>query len=718
MKSAIALLFILGPLSLFAQVRHVVFDLDSTLVQGIPGSKRSLVQQTDVFQVNDGRSYTYVVRPHALEVIERLVANDNFIVHIASDLPQSRTDMILSTLQIYSTPLSSVIRNSLGSVIYAKSVDLKKITTDTDSTVYITSKPGNSAIPAKNTMFLGQYQYYFDTYKVAQSEIQSLKKAGYYANHQQYLPTSQNSFEKEKHKLATVFLSLLLSKKDKNFFSSVDSEYNSPTTLANAKLVANNSYNPTIYKINCNRCVSQDIVSGDSIRANPLECAQALNFELEWTSRSCEYKKPDGSGFLELKIDECVQKLATDSYWKGSNKKSCYAYAQGRPRLKIDDSNCLNIHAIYDAKNKRYHFIAYFKGMEKLTEAQIIKERLDYEPKFSLAYHDPDTRVIGSTVFPRNHQYLWRAMDPVQYSKEDAIKAMLGHSAANVESKVFTKLKMSLMGQSSPFPLLSMGSYIDSELSKLSSEIPLTEIEASAKAKKIMDGHFFSLPFSTLNAQSMNRWSPSYLDWNPWLVFSSISPAICYIYGKEVLVSFKEKKKRSLDLTYYNYVLNRQWKGGYGSAAHADTGEFIAPGHIEAKDLTGFFRNNSISKAVNLGMLKLEYKGKNYIAGLVSPKGANCFVMDEQSDSIRECDYTRNSAYVTDTEAGVGISNNTYAADFVIALCERNKDCSIDQELADRLELEKNPAPSLPWANILDNITINGKVPRVFYSAD
>ncbi|MBJ00676.1 MAG: hypothetical protein CME67_05540 [Halobacteriovoraceae bacterium] len=716
MKLLMILMFLVGPL--FAQVRHVVFDLDSTLIQGIPGSKQSLVKQAQLFQVNDGRAYTYVVRTHAKEVIERLIGNDNFIVHIASDLPKTRTDLILNKIQIHSTPLKTVIEDGLGSIIYSNSVSLKKITSDLNNSIYITSKAANGAIPAENTLYLGQYQYYFDTYAIAQSEIQSLKKAGYFSNHQQYLPTSQDSFDKEKDKLAVTYLSLLLSVKKRDFTDNVRSEYSDANTFANARLVAQNSYQPTIFKVKNGRCISQDITTGNTSRATRLECAQALNFPLNWTSNSCAYSQADGTVYLELQLDECVQKLATKSYWKGSKQNSCFAFAQGQPRLEIDSSNCSNTHAIFDKKKNGYSFIAYFSGMEDLTEDQIIKERLEYKPKFSIAHHDPDVRVISSTVFPRNGKYLWRAMNTDQYTKFDAIKAMFGNSAANVESKVFSKLKMKLMGKSSPFPLLGMGSYIDSELSKASKEIPLTEVEASSRAKKIMDGHFFSLPFSTLESQSLNRWSPAYLDWNPWLVFSSISPAICYLYNKEVLVSFKEEDKRSLDLTYYNYVLNGAWRGGYGSAAHSDTGEFITPGHIDAKDIKGFFKTNPLNSSVELGLLKFSYKKKTYIAGLVNPSGANCFVMNDFYDSIRECNYTKSALYVQDTEDGVKISDRTFPADFVIALCDEGEKCSIEKELADRLELETNPAPSLMWGKSLGNITINGKVPKVFYSAD
>lgn len=716
MKFAIQLTLSLFAISASAQVRHVVFDLDSTLVQGIPASKVSDVKQTEVLVIDVGRKYSYVVRPHAKEIIQKLIAEDRIIAHISSDLPQAHTDAILNAVTIHGSNLKTVIERALGKVLYSgdKPVALKEISTDVENTVFITSKTGSVSDPASQTMLLGEYQYYFDTYKLAQAEIASLTAAGYIASHQAHLPASEDVFDREHNKLAMAYLAILTSLGADDYAKSALKEFNSPIMLANAQTIAQNNYNPLLYSLQDRACSKKDLIAGTTTPANTMECVEYFHFDLAWDGDICSYFTDQGIALASLSIEECVRKLPVESLWKGKSKDQCFAFAQGEPKLKLADESCAKRHAIYDAKKKFYLVIDHFDGMEALSPQEIIKHHLEYEPKFSLTYYDPPSKRVSGVSFPRNGQLLWRAMDSVQFDREQAIRAMFGDRSSNVESKAFTHLKALLTGRTSPFPGIALDGEIQTELNKVKADIPFSETKASNLTKKIFDKYFLSLPADEVKNYFLDYWSVGYADWNPWGIFSSISPAVCYTYNKDVLVSFKEQKQRSSDLNFWNYSVNSSWKGGYGSGHHGDTGEFITPGHVEGRDIIGYFETVPVVKKVRLALLKVSYKGAEYIAGVLNPQDSNCLTVDEKKLSIKTCDFTQDFAQVTNMEAGVSPSRSAVSADFIIKLCADEATCDVDSDLADRLGLGENQAPSLPWANDLKKISVNGMRPKVF----
>ena len=701
-----------------AQVRHVVFDLDATLIQGIPSSKTDDVKKADVFQVKDGRTYSYVVRPHAKEIIQRLIARDRLIVHIASDLPQARTDLILSSIKIFSATLKETIEQGLGEIHYLNQnkLDLKTVALDPKQVLFISSKNVNKAEPEDQTIFLGQFQYYFDSYKLAQAEEAALAKAGHLAAHAAYLPKDEDSFDQERHKLAKAYLAALQGLEDADFKSGFDARFNSPNSLETALKSAGNKYDTLIYELTDKSCVKTDLLKYTSVLSPLLTCAERLKLPLTWKGESCVYQNINGEGVLTLNPPECVKRLPVDYYWSGIEKENCQAFAQGRPKLRVPTDKCSNKHALWDSKKQIYHVLEAFSGMENMTVEQIIRTRLDHTPKFSLAYYDPAPQRLKGVSFPRNGALLWRGMDPVQYDLTDAVRAMLGDSSANVESKAFTRIKSLLMGKTNVFPGVDIGSYAASEIKK-HKFTPYSEKDASLIAEKIIDGYFFTIGSEAVKKSFLDYWSISYVDWNPWGIFSSIAPAICHTYNKSVLLSFRESgAQRSSDLNYYNYVENGSWKGGFGSGHHGDSGEFITPGHIEAQDVQGFFLIDPSTPRIHTALLKFNASGQSFIAGVEDYEGG-CLVFEETDMSIRECEYTEDAVLVTDTEAPVAPSTKKVSAQFVLKLCAKDAPCDLNESIARNLGLGEGARPALNWIKRLQGLNLNGMLPRIFLNA-
>lgn len=705
----------------FAQTKHIVLDLDSTLVQGIPRYKLRSIKKTYTFSIRDGRWYNYALRPHLVSLIKGLSSQPNTQLHIASDLAQSLTYGILKEIEIDGTALKDVIEKANGSIFTDSPLDLSPLSPSSQDVIFITSKPERLAQVSGEGLSLGQYQYYFDDYSEAQSEIASLTAKGDFQKHQKYLPPGQDEFDNEYHKLARLYLAALRSLKKADFASTLKTELAASQTLDDAISFAENNYQNIVFRINGKSCNKLDIIAvQNTVTQAPMqECVDALDLPLRWNDKSCAYVDRNSNEVLTLDPSKCVAKLPVEHYWNGPKKDQCSAFAKGNfqagPKAVVADANCGAKHAIYDAKKDIYHSLSYFTGLENLSIAQILRDHLGFKPIFSLAYYDPQQQNISGVNFPRNNEYLWRGMDKAQFDLPQAVRAMLGDDSSNIESKAFTHIKLSLMQNYSPFSSIVLGAGIDAQIAAQSSS-SLSEAKAVEKTKKILDAHFLGLGATTIINQFLNYWSPAYADWNHWGVFTSIAPAISFSYAKSIFVSIREKKPRSSDLNYYNYVTNSSWKGGFGSGHHGDTGEFIAPGHIQSEDISGYFETDALNRT-KVAFLKFERQGESYIAGIDSPK-EKCLVYDKSSTSIKGCAYTQNYSMVTNTESGVRPAHTSYPAHFIIKLCKDSQTCSIDKSLAKSLGLpvyaNAQRGNKLYWLDRIKNINIKGLRPKVF----
>jgi hypothetical protein len=711
MKNILILFFFIICTSAMAQVKHIVFDLDGTLVQGIPFRAAKNVTGTEVFTINTDRRYSYVKRPHAEEVIRKLTQQNQIILHIASDLPKDRTNALLNGFTVNGTPLSTIIKNNLGKIIYSNDIKLRQVSSDTNNVIYITSKPGNNCKPAKQKVFLGQGQYYFNTFAEAQAERTRLTGESALDAHDIYIPKTQSEFDKEYYKLSSVYYSILSSLRSPNFYGSFDGYLKSKTIVKNSKIFAENNHSLEFYKLANGKCSTTNVISKKVISRTLNDCIESMRIPLQWHKNSCAYKDSEHGIVKTLQMNECVEKLPVVYYWKGKTQNNCFAYADGEFKIQVNPNNCNQTHAIYDTVAKTYHFIDHFVGMEGLSSTSIIKEYLDYNASFSLDGHNKASKKISGTQFPRTGHYLWRAMEPNQFGLYKGVRALLGDNSANVESKYFTDIKLKLMDKKSPFGY-NIPNQIKSDFKALESKIPMSETEAAKNTEKLMDKYFSSLNNSTIDRLINYRSGNGYIDWPATVVFSSIAPGVCQFYGKRILVSFKEKKVRSIDLNYYNYVVNSIW-----SDYAADTGEFLTPSHIEADEVMGVFRTTPgyTDNNTTFTMLKVEVNGEKNILGL-NKIGEFCYMVNDKDLQIKTCNTPSNYTRVSNTERPARPTSSTVNPEFIIKLCPMNATCSLSEAAKGLYNLQNGNPLGDDFIDKLKNMKIRGLTPKVFYN--
>ena len=178
--------------------------------------------------------------------------------------------------------------------------------------------------------------------------------------------------------------------------------------------------------------------------------------------------------------------------------------------------------------------------------------------------YSPPARRIDGINFPRNDRYLYRGLQPAQMNYIKATKAMLGDTESNLESPMLFVVKELLKGNSPD--LLST-------FNKISTEIVALDIMSHVNARRLQnpsmtESEAFNAAVEVISAAFNNKHNSSSLsyqyfdydygsrnDWPTGFIYSSIHVEVAKIYSKHIVV-FKEKKSRSLDLNYYNKVIN------------------------------------------------------------------------------------------------------------------------------------------------------------------
>lgn len=253
--------------------------------------------------------------------------------------------------------------------------------------------------------------------------------------------------------------------------------------------------------------------------------------------------------------------------------------------------------------------------------------------------YSPPARRIDGINFPRNDRYLYRGLQPAQMNYIKATKAMLGDTESNLESPMLFVVKELLKGNSPD--LLST-------LNRISTEIVALDIMSHVNAWRLRNPSMteqeaFDAAVAIISAAFNNKHNSSSLsyqyfdydfgsrnDWPTGFIYSSIHVEVAKIYSKHIVV-FKEKKSRSLDLNYYNKVINNRWIGTNNE--FPDKGEFLTPLYIPYSDIVGYQYNRfsdlnlwyvwqDLQPDLGLAFYKVEKNGKNYVLIVEGNRGS------------------------------------------------------------------------------------------------
>ena len=681
----------------FGQSRHIVLDLDGLLVQGIPSSKIATVTKQQVIQVTTDRAYTFVPR-YNLDIFLQKLINEKNIISIHSTLEKSLTNAILQKILIKDIGLLTLIKSNLGSISYGDKLDLTTITSE-DNILAITSNDNLEVTPSEKTVKVDSL-YYYDTFDLMKAEYESLETAGYLDSHKDFVTNDKAVYESEYYKLSRIYYSLLKS----NDASSITKTLNKNETLLSAKVLASNELREFEFIMQNGSCYQMNLVSNKKSWTQTEECIEKLGAKLKWHARTCAYLK-DGEVFKSLSMSECINELPVTYVWRGKLKRDCYAYAQ-EYKLNVARSNCKSTHVI--EYNNKSNLITTNESLLGYSTKEILDRFLDYKSKFSLKSYNEKSANISGVEFPRTKSILWRTMGRNQYDYANGILAMFGDHTQNVESKAFTHIRLLVSGKQSPFSTMTLEPLLKDGLDQQLKLETLSDTQAVIFTEKLMDDFFENRKYQENEDKLVNYRASTYLDWNPRAVFAALSPGTCHIYGKPIMVSFNQKRGRSIDLNYWNYVRNSVW-----SDYTADIGEFLVPSHVEASDIESVLGISSGS--IHTAFMKSSFKGETILLGFRKPK-THCLIRSDIDNKIYACDTPVSGSSIGNTQAPVTPNTHEYKPQFIVKLCPKDKDCNPMQEIFDYFDVQENYELEQSYLDIINELDIDGQRPRVFYS--
>lgn len=339
-------------------------------------------------------------------------------------------------------------------------------------------------------------------------------------------------------------------------------------------------------------------------------------------------------------------------------------------------------------------------------------------------------------IYPRHDYIRYRGQEAELYPLSSALKAFWGDELQNIESPIFTGIKLALQGKffgnqdtkvkslrrdlckdwsvkDVPFDYHSVvckqfltksiakGVTIDDEIKSILAAAPdgrLSEKDAVEAARGMMETYFHYLYDSKIEKWFLNY--QTQFHYPSEIIFSTIYPKNSYIYGDAVTLI--KNSKRTIDLNYYNVLAGNEW------AVWGDAGEFIEPGYIDAASLVGYeihrrgdypdrLRNRVPIKLyssqerepIEFGFYPLKIKETTYIGIFDSTKkdGTKSFCMKPEGNEVYHCEnaqpnFAFNGRMVLRGDAAVGASTNEEARLIaVLELCPVDETCLSGKKL-------------------------------------
>ncbi len=440
------LLINLFPVLCWATSKNIVFNLDGTLIQGIPASRFSSYTNKDqMFTVSiAGKPRYFYIIPFASQLVAALHSKQDISVHVVSKYSRQDTLAILSKIRIpkpLNDSFNKIFENGSSHVVLTQEdlvsgkIDLSKVSTDLKNTILFTGYP-DIVLPTykSNEVAAGKTYYYFETFEQAAAELASNPKLT------GLIPSTKEEWSLDQGKLAYAWQILLKA----NFQSSED-------LVSDINALKFNQADWTKDGLewayaNFTEIVPKWVLSAD--RSTVLGCSEysvikkkfqkSLSFQecldiygTKFTFKTdenlrkvvgCEEKDEGTSAFIQKsQLSKCLDKNkdAVKFYWKGYKKEKCDSYFNELYFIQEEKAgNCGDNHAIEE--NGKIKFLSLFfdgtsyieaiPGIMKLGVNQVVDNEV-YKKFDSIAISQSLIKLIQQKRESNNKQVAEPAYD-------------------------------------------------------------------------------------------------------------------------------------------------------------------------------------------------------------------------------------------------------------------------------------------------------------------
>lgn len=411
----ITLLYITLSLSFaMAQTRHVVFNIDGTLVQAIPAKNYAAFNNKDqMISVTQGtRTLYYYMYPAAAALIEYLQKSPDYNVHFATAQSKDWAESVLKQMNIKYTSLLS------APDMVASRVDLTKVSKDLSQVMLFTSFQ-NFAIAGqeKNEFFLGKGLYFFESFDISQTE-----KAKVPAAAQVNFPATEEEWFTEQNKIAFIYQVLKEAPTTGSFQTAINNLKVDKVKMTKAGTLASRYkflekillFRYSVGKTKALGCGFFSSISNSFVEDRPMsECIKATSIKYsyrfdatETKSTGCEIKELGTGAYIqdEPNEDKCFEgvKSEVQYFWQGSTKVSCGSYLKTTFLSSVDKSNCS--HYFLVSENGKLVVKTFFeydgKLISSIPEVMSLKNG---EAITSKIYRKYDSALIAKSLIQRVH---------------------------------------------------------------------------------------------------------------------------------------------------------------------------------------------------------------------------------------------------------------------------------------------------------------------------
>jgi hypothetical protein len=392
---SLLLLLLLLSTSAWSQVKHLVFDLEGVLIQGIPAKNYDAFSNKDqmIRVARGGRNYHYYILPFVSQLLNHYQKQPSLVFHIASNHNRSETLDILKAIKL-PKPIDSNLAvfftnngvNNLLTLEDKKSGqwDLLQLTSDLKNVLFITAR-NNILVDSqiKNEFFLGKPYYYFETFAQAQQERTTNPSS---AN---MIPASEEEWNLDQRKIPYLFQhlqqanlqsssnlieSLAHLKPDRDLWTAeglnialynfaeevLQWKYNSNNTEVIGCGVYSTSKSNFLKNVSIEKC----------IEAYSTKKRLKVNRELVTIER-CELQdEAKGALIKTLPLEDCLEELSSElsPFWQGDVRVSCAEYYQNLFFVRnVDDSRC-DMYHIIEKSDGTLEVKAFFESNGRLVE--------------------------------------------------------------------------------------------------------------------------------------------------------------------------------------------------------------------------------------------------------------------------------------------------------------------------------------------------------------
>jgi hypothetical protein len=364
----------------FGQVKHIVFNIDGLLVQGIPAANyQAFTHKDQMLGVKNGsRTSYYYIYPNTSHLLNFIQKKNNFVIHFATNMDLHWARSVLQGIAlpppIKDSVLSYIEENGASKILTKDDLvngktDLRKITNDLNNVIIVTATP-DITVPSqkKNELLISPNLFYFETYEFAEqaraSAADSIKSS---------FPTTREEWFTDQNKMAYIYQLFKEAKADQtsNLVQALTNVKKDPVVQTQLGLrVARFKFEEevTLFKYNDDKskiigCGVYDTIKDQFKRNLPIDDCLKL-FSLKYTYKfneqtrrpiACEQREEATGALIKTLSDynACFDAIKNRLlyHWIGEARVLCSAYYNDYYITDSDPSNCSFTH-VFDENGK------------------------------------------------------------------------------------------------------------------------------------------------------------------------------------------------------------------------------------------------------------------------------------------------------------------------------------------------------------------------------